>query len=497
MEKAVVYARYSSHSQTEQSIEGQLSAARRYASDKGYKIVKEYVDRAKTGTNDNREQFQRMLKDTARHQFSVIIVWKVDRFGRNREEITFNKYKAKKNGVRVEYIAENIAPGPEGVILESVLEGMAEYYSLQLSQNVSRGYLESAKKRHVIGIPPLGYCKDEEKKYKIIPEEAETVRLIYDLYINGSSQSDILSYLKLRHIKNKQGNEFKRHVIHTILNDDRYMGNYRFKGIVLEENCIPQIITKETFMLAQEASKKHLKMNAHNWNYSEYKLSDKLYCDHCGGKLKGSSGNGKLGKKYLYYICPNCKKIHIRADKLDEVVLKHIYNILDNREVLEEISENVYRYYEENDESAKEMERINDLISDNELRTANILKSIEAGLDYNLCKNRLDELKVEKEELEHLKADVELSVPIKITADKILFFLTMFRDDRKDSAIVSSLIAKIIISDTFAEIHLNCTDADISYKCSTAFGQMGTKDCQSNSFTFKICNGYVVFKLFF
>ena len=97
MENAVVYARYSSHSQTEQSIEGQLAAAKKYASEKGYNIIKEYVDRAKTGTNDNREEFQRMLKDTAKKKFSVIIVWKVDRFGRNREEITFNKYKAKKN----------------------------------------------------------------------------------------------------------------------------------------------------------------------------------------------------------------------------------------------------------------------------------------------------------------------------------------------------------------------------------------------------------------
>ena len=116
---AVVYARYSSHNQQEQSIEGQLAAAKRYAESKGYTIIKEYCDRAKTGTNDNREAFQKMLSDCAKHKFSIIIVWKVDRFGRNREEITFNKYRAKKHGVRVEYVAENISQGPEGVILES------------------------------------------------------------------------------------------------------------------------------------------------------------------------------------------------------------------------------------------------------------------------------------------------------------------------------------------------------------------------------------------
>lgn len=145
-ENAVIYARYSSHGQTEQSIEGQIAKGREFAATRGYTVVHEYVDRAMTGRNDNREQFQKMLADTAKHQFQVIIVWKVDRFGRNREEIAINKHTCKRNGVRVEYVAENLPDAPESVILESVLEGMAEYYSLQLSQNILRGQLESAKK---------------------------------------------------------------------------------------------------------------------------------------------------------------------------------------------------------------------------------------------------------------------------------------------------------------------------------------------------------------
>ena len=135
---AVVYARYSSRSQTEQSIEGQLEAARAYAAAHGYTIVHEYADRAKSGRTDNREQFQAMLRDTSKKQFGVILVWKVDRFGRNREELTINKLKCKKNGVRVEYIAETIPDTPEGVILESVLEGFAEYYSLQKARQNAR-----------------------------------------------------------------------------------------------------------------------------------------------------------------------------------------------------------------------------------------------------------------------------------------------------------------------------------------------------------------------
>ena len=169
-ERAVVYARYSSHRQGEQSIEGQLAAAKTYADARGYTIVHEYVDRAMTGRNDNRDEFQQMLSDCSKKQFTVIIVWKVDRFGRNREEITFNKYRAKKHGVRVEYVAENMGEGPESVILESVLEGMAEYYSLQLSQNVKRGYRENAKKcKFAGGRVPLGYKLDSDKRSSSTP----------------------------------------------------------------------------------------------------------------------------------------------------------------------------------------------------------------------------------------------------------------------------------------------------------------------------------------
>ena len=496
MENAVVYARYSSHSQTEQSIEGQISAARKFASEKNYKIIHEYVDRAKTGTNDNREEFQKMLKDSAKRKFTVIIVWKVDRFGRNREEITFNKYKVKKNGVRVEYIAENITPGPEGVILESVLEGMAEYYSLQLSQNVSRGYVESAKKRHVIGMPPLGYVKGDDKKYKIVPEEAEIVRLIYQLYLEGNSQADIIRILNSRHIKNKRGSEFKTHNLNTILNDDRYIGNYRFKGEILEENCIPEIISRDVFYEAKKASKKHLNMNANNWNYSEYKLSDKLFCGKCHSKMKGSSGYGKMGTKYMYYVCPNCGKTRIRADKLDEKVLTYVYSVLDNSEILEEIADKVYRYHFENDETKAEIARIDGLLADNERRTTNILKSIESGLDYKLCKGRLSELEAEKDELIRLKADIELKNPVEVTKDLIYFFLLKFRDNKKDSVIIESLVDKIVISGSEAEISLSLVDTGSKATCSTAFDQMGTWEYQAN-FLYRVYYGGVTFKMIF
>ena len=165
---AVVYARFSSHRQGEQSIEGQVAEAERFAAKHGLTIIHVYADRAQTGRNDNREQFQLMLADAAKHKFDALIVWKTDRIGRNKEEIALNKYHLKKNGIKIYYVAEMIPDTPEGIILEAVIEGMAAYYSEQLSQNVRRGMKASATKAQCTGGNiPLGYAVDNDKKYVV------------------------------------------------------------------------------------------------------------------------------------------------------------------------------------------------------------------------------------------------------------------------------------------------------------------------------------------
>ena len=196
---AVVYARFSSHRQGEQSIEGQVAEAERYAKNHGLTIIHTYADRAQTGRNDNREQFQLMLADAAKHKFDALIVWKTDRIGRNKEEIALNKYHLKKNGIKIYYVAESIPDTPEGIILESVIEGMAAYYSEQLSQNIKRGQRASASKAQSTGgNRPLGYLTGPDKKFIIDPDSAPTVKLVFDLYSKGKTIAQIVSILNER-----------------------------------------------------------------------------------------------------------------------------------------------------------------------------------------------------------------------------------------------------------------------------------------------------------
>ena len=168
MKTAVIYARYSSERQTEQSIEGQIRECTNYAKTHDILIVDTYIDRAMTGTNDNRSDFQRMLKDAAKSDWDIVLVYKLDRFSRNKYEMAVHKKTLKDNGIQLVSAKEHIPEGPEGIILESLLEGMAEYYSVELAQKVSRGQKETRIKGNYSGGGiPYGY-KEENKKNRCV-----------------------------------------------------------------------------------------------------------------------------------------------------------------------------------------------------------------------------------------------------------------------------------------------------------------------------------------
>ena len=190
--KAVIYARFSSHAQTEQSIEGQLRECYDFAKRNDITIIAEYIDRALTGTSDKRPQFLKMIDDSKKKHFEYVLVYQLDRFARNRYDSANYKAKLKKNGVRVLSAKENISDDASGILIEGVLESMAEYYSAELSQKTKRGVKESLLKGHFIGgYTLLGY-NIVNKKWVINPEEAEIVRDVFNRYRNGEKGKSIV-----------------------------------------------------------------------------------------------------------------------------------------------------------------------------------------------------------------------------------------------------------------------------------------------------------------
>ena len=466
---AVIYARYSSHGQTEQSIEGQLAKGHEYARSKGYTVIHEYIDRAMTGRNDNRESFQKMLSDTSKHQFSVIIVWKVDRFGRNREEIAFNKHTCKKNGVRVEYVAESLPDAPEAVILESVLEGMAEYYSLQLSQNILRGQLESAKKcRCIGGTRPLGYTVDEERHFVADPKTAPIVQKIFDMYASGSTISQITNYLNEQGIRTTRGKPFTKNSLTALLKNEKYIGLYIYKDLVRIEGGVPALVDKATFDRVQEMLKINRRAPSHTWTRFEYLLTDKLFCGCCGSPMVGESGFSHTGAKYSYYSCTkkrrdhSCSKRAVRQDWIEPFVLQKIHELLTDDELLNAIADRVWEFYQSIDSTQKEKAALVAQLADVEKGINNLIRAAEAGMFNSAVKARMEELDAQKAALTASLAEYELLSKIQLTRDSIYFFLARFRDcdiNDEDSRkrLVQTFVNAIFVYDDKITITFNYT----------------------------------------
>lgn len=314
---AVIYARYSSDKQTEQSIEGQLRYCEQYAKQHGYKIINSYIDRAMSGRYDDRPEFQKMINDSIKGQFAYIIVWKLDRFARNRYDSAIYKAKLKKNGVKVLSATEGIGEGDESIILEAVLEAMAETYSMQLSQNVRRGLRDSALKgKSTGGSIPLGYKLDEGvfiggkrrgKKLVIDDDTAPIVKYIFQKYAEGMSKKEIAEELNAKGYRTSTGAIFTINSFNKILTNKKYLGIYHYDDITVDGGC-PALIDKETFDKCAELLKKNKQAPAHNKAIVEYLLNGKLFCGHCGSTMIGDSAKGRHGTRYYYYSCSKRKR---------------------------------------------------------------------------------------------------------------------------------------------------------------------------------------------
>ena len=284
----VIYARYSSHNQTECSIEGQLKVCYEYARQNKLNVIHEYIDRAQTGTNDNREQFQKMLLDSERKFFQGVLVYQLDRFGRGDIVDVLNEDKLNKNGVEVISAKENFTKDPSGILMKGVIRSINQYYSNELSVKVKRGMdLNADKCYYNGGSVPLGlklkvveelngsFGKTIKKKKFILDEEtAPIIRKIFEMYRSGSTIVKIKEYLETR------GFKYSSCKVRTILGNKKYIGIYTHSGREIE-NAIPQIIDNELFEDVQKLLEKNKHSRSRLKTQTEYILTTKLFCGNC------------------------------------------------------------------------------------------------------------------------------------------------------------------------------------------------------------------------
>lgn len=305
MKTAVIYARFSSHSQQEQSIDGQLRACREYALKNNMTVVAEYCDRAKSGTNSKRPEFQRMLRDSETGSFEIVLVYQYDRFARNRRESANNEFLLEAHGVKLISINEPVDDKDStSVIIKGMFESIAEYYSKDLSKKVKRGLKESIIKRQSIGgIRLLGYKTDANMKIQIDELEAKVVRDIYSMRLSGMHVEEIVAELNRLNFKNKELN-FNRNSVNKILKNEKYTGRYinPYNPIEIITDMYPAIISRDTYDAAQETFERYRHNSSRGVkNAKSYNLSGKLFSAVDGSIFSGRSGYSANGKKYGYY----------------------------------------------------------------------------------------------------------------------------------------------------------------------------------------------------
>lgn len=432
MSNAVIYARYSSHSQTEQSIEGQLRDNHAWAKKNGITVIGEYIDRALSGTKDTRPDFQRMINDAAKHQFDTVIVWKLDRFARNRYDSAIYKAQLKKHGVRVVSVMEHITGEPEGIILEGLLESMAEYYSANLSQNIRRGLRESISKGlYCGGNVPYGY-KPVNGKLVIDDKTAPYVRYIFSEYAKGTPKKEIIDTLNERGMRNKRGGPVTQSSFTTLLKNTVYIGQFRYKGEIVP-GVAEQMIDEATFQAVQEK----LKLRAHAPGTStanvEYLLSGKAFCGLCGAPMIGVCGRSKTGAMYYYYQCSNrnhkhgCRKKNERKDFAEWYVVEQtLQYVLSPRRAACIAKAVVAQYDKEFSDS-----RIADLEKALQQIDREMDKLVDALIDtpkvaHKKIHERMEILGAQKEDLEIDLARLRVAKEIRITEKEVLTWLRQF-----------------------------------------------------------------------
>lgn len=497
--KAVAYARFSSDNQREESIIAQLRAIREYAQQKGYTIIKEYTDEARSATTDDRPAFLQMIHDITSGllQVEVVLVHKLDRFARNRYDSAFYRRELKKNGVRLESVLEPLDDSPESVILESVLEGMAEYYSKNLAREARKGMKENAYEcKHNGGLPPLGYDVDPEtKKYVINEKEAEAVRLIFQRVLEGVSYTALAEELNLKGYQTKAGRPFNKNSFTEILSNEKYKGIYIWdrsrakvagkrnnheskpaEEIIRIPGGVPAIVEEEVFEAVQKmrAARKH--KGAANKAKLDYLLSGKIFCGLCESPYVGDPGTTGKKLRQPTYKCSrrkrekDCRNKSIGKRAIEAYVIQEIKDrILSDRAIPILASRIEEQYKTTIDKSRREIDGITKEIIDTQKKMDNLIAAIESGaVGLDLIGQKLREHKNRLTRLEVLKADLEqkLSLP-SFSREMIIRYLKLERKKASQpdgyKALIDRYLDKVIVYPDEVQVILKIDlDGDMS-----------------------------------
>ena len=323
-----------------------------------------------------------------------------------------------------------ISDSPEGILMESILEGFAEYYSADLSEKIVRGMTENALKgKFNGGRVPIGYVVDEEQSLQIDPLTAPYVLEAFKRYAEGQDMKAIRDWLNEKGITTSKGKPMTYNIVHNMLKNRRYLGEYVFRDMLIPDG-IPAIVPVELFDKVQARMELNAKAPARKKAKEEYLLSTKLFCGYCGATICGESGTGRNGESHHYYKCATAKKNRTECDLkpakkvwLEDLVVNETVKLLQDDKIIDAV---VSRVMKMQAKESEEMPFLEARLKEAEDSIDNLLKAIEMGVITKSTKERLEALETEKAELESQIALEKLKQPT-LTEEFVRYWLERFR----------------------------------------------------------------------
>ena len=467
--RVAIYTRFSSSSQREASSEEQEKICREYAERNGYEVFKVYSDKALTGKNDDRPMFQKLLRDCSMNVFDAVLVYSIDRFGRNLIQTLENANKIEKdNGKLLISVTENFENNSSGRFFRNIMMSYAQFYSDELSDKIKRGMDYNAERcMSTGGGVALGLRIGKDKHYEIDPDTAPIVQKIFEMYADGKTSTEIIAHLNSLGYKTSKGVPFNKNSLHTILKNKRYIGVYTYRGIETPDG-IPRIISDELFNKVAERMEKNRKAPARARAKVEYLLTTKLFCGHCKEMMTGYSATGKQGNVYNYYICngrkaKKCDKKMVKKDYIEDLVIKQCRKLLTLSNI-EKISREVVAICEAERDTAN-LRYLKKCLADNERKHENALNAVLETDNQKLRASlyeKIAQLENEREQFEREIAAEEAPFP-SLTVPKIKFFLTSMKngdvnDIKYRRMLVNIFVNKIYLYDDRITITFNSGD---------------------------------------
>lgn len=443
--RAVIYGRYSSDQQREESLDAQVRFCEEYALSKGYIITKVYADKALSGKSDRRPEFQKMIKDSGKGLFDVVLIHKYNRFARNMKDHVNYESRLNDNNVQLIAVAEDFGQGKEAIIMKSLMRALSEYYIKDLADEVRKGHKENALKAlHNGGYAPFGY-DIVDQQFVINEFEALYVRKMFDCAVNRKGFKDLVAEMESVGIKGKRGKLIKYPSIYEILRNERYTGTYVYdtktekhdrrakKNAIRIDDAIPALIDRETWEKVQEIMDER-KQQPKN----DYMLKGLVYCGDCGAKMVGHISPTK-GTRY-FECSKRCGVGSVSMDILEDKVRNYIKELLSEEQIIKTYrSLDSYSKYEK-----EQVEEYNKTIQSQIEKKQNQINIYINKLGEELPKevtneiaNKIVEL---KRELESIKL---LDPPRDFTKKQVLNWLDHIKN-APDEQVSRILISKVV-----------------------------------------------------